>query len=170
QERGFDLKAIAMFAWIPFLAVDIGGITGGYLGKKLIDKGMSLNKSRKLVIWIGAVLVLAAMPAASTESAALALGLIAIAMFAIQFKASSMFTLPADLFPARDVGTVWGMYGAVGSFGGMVFSSLAGWTIDHYSWTPLFVAAGCMHIVSAILINVFVPRIELLHTDNPARA
>jgi ACS family hexuronate transporter-like MFS transporter len=169
-ERGFDLKAIALFAWIPFLAVDIGGITGGYLGKRLIDKGMSLNKSRKLVIWIGAVLVLAAMPAASTESAALALGLIAIAMFAIQFKASSMFALPADLFPARDVGTVWGMYGAVGSFGGMVFSSLAGWTIDHYSWTPLFVAAGCMHIVSAIVINVFVPRIELLHTANSARA
>jgi len=170
QERGFDLKAIAMFAWIPFLAVDIGGITGGYLGKRLIDKGMSLNKARKLVIWVGAVLVLAAMPAASTESAALALGLIAIAMFAIQFKASSMFTLPADLFPARDVGTVWGMYGAVGSFGGMAFSILAGWTIDHYSWTPLFVAAGCMHIVSAILINVFVPRIELLHTANSTRA
>jgi ACS family hexuronate transporter-like MFS transporter len=167
QERGFDLKAIAMFAWIPFLAVDIGGITGGYLGKKLIDKGFSLNKSRKLVIWIGAVLVLAAMPAATTESAALALALIAIAMFAIQFKASSMFTLPADLFPARDVGTIWGMYGAVGSLGGMVFSAVAGWTIDHYSWAPLFVAAACMHIVSAVLINIFIPRIEMLdmHSD-----
>jgi ACS family hexuronate transporter-like MFS transporter len=170
QERGFDLKDIALFAWIPFLAVDIGGITGGYLGKRLIEKGISLDKARKLVIWIGAVLVLAAMPAASTESAGLALGLIAIAMFAIQFKASSMFTLPADLFPARDVGTVWGMYGAVGSFGGMAFSSLAGWTIDHYSWTPLFVAAACMHIVSAILINVFIPRIKRLNTADPTRA
>ena len=170
QERGFDLKAIALFAWIPFLAVDIGGITGGYLGKILIDKGMSLDRSRKLVIWVGAVLVLAAMPAASTDSAGLALALIAVAMFAIQFKASSMFTLPADLFPARDVGTVWGMYGAVGSFGGMVFSSLAGWTIDNYSWTPLFVAAACMHIVSAALINVFVPRIELLTESRAARA
>jgi ACS family hexuronate transporter-like MFS transporter len=170
QERDFDLKAIAMFAWIPFLAVDIGGITGGYLGKRLIDKGMSLDKARKLVIWVGAVLVLAAMPAASTESAGMALALIAVAMFAIQFKASSMFTLPADLFPARDVGTVWGMYGAVGSFGGMAFSSLAGWTIDNYSWTPLFVAAACMHIVSAVLINLFVPRIELLTATQPARA
>jgi ACS family hexuronate transporter-like MFS transporter len=170
QERGFDLKAIAMFAWIPFLAVDIGGITGGYAGKKLIEKGFSLDRARKIVIWVGAVLVLAAMPAATTQSAGLALGLIAIAMFAIQFKASSMFTLPADLFPARDVGTVWGMYGAVGSFGGMAFSSLAGWTIDHYSWTPLFVAAACMHIVSAILINLFVPRIELLDTSNAAHA
>jgi ACS family hexuronate transporter-like MFS transporter len=170
QQRGYDLKAIALFAWIPFLAVDIGGITGGYIGKLLIDKGMSLDKSRKLVIWVGAVLVLAAMPAATTDSAGLALALIAVAMFAIQFKASSMFTLPADLFPARDVGTVWGMYGAVGSFGGMAFSSLAGWTIDNFSWTPLFVAVACMHIVSAVLVNVFVPRIELLPARPSARA
>jgi ACS family hexuronate transporter-like MFS transporter len=59
------------------------------------------------------------------------------------------------------------MYGAVGSLGGMVFSALAGWTIDNYSWAPLFVAAACMHIVSAVLINIFIPRIELLdmHSD-----
>lgn len=168
QERGFDLKAIALFAWIPFLAVDIGGITGGYVGKVLIEKGITLDRARKVVIWVGALLVLAAMPAATTESAGLALTLIAIAMFAIQFKASSMFTLPADLFPARDVGTVWGMYGAVGSFGGMAFSGIAGWTIDHYSWAPLFVAAACMHIVSAVLINLFVPRIELLVSTDDA--
>jgi sugar phosphate permease len=55
----------------------------------------------------------------------------------------------------------------VGSFGGMAFSSLAGWTIDHYSWTPLFVAVACMHLVSAALISIFVPRIELLsQTDH----
>jgi len=162
QERGFDLKDIALFAWIPFLAVDIGGITGGIAGKALMDRGVSLDRSRKIVIWVGAVLVLAAMPAATAESAGLALALIAVAMFAIQFKASSMFTLPADLFPARDVGTVWGLYGAVGSFGGMVFSSLAGWTIEHYSWAPLFVIAACMHLVSALLVNLFVPRIDLL--------
>jgi ACS family hexuronate transporter-like MFS transporter len=168
QVRGFDLKDIALFAWIPFLAVDIGGITGGYVGKEMIDKGFSLDKSRKTVIWVGAVLVLAALPAATTDSAGLALGLIAVAMFAIQFKASSMFTLPADMFPSTEVGTVWGLYGAVGSFGGMAFSALAGWTIDHYSWTPLFVAAALMHIVSAILINLFVPRIELLDTAGSA--
>lgn len=162
QERGFDLKDIALFAWIPFLAVDIGGITGGYVGKILIEKGFTVDRARKLVIWIGAILVLAALPAASAPSAGMALALIAVAMFAIQFKASSMFTLPADLFPPRDVGTIWGLYGAVGSFGGMAFSALAGWTIDNYSWTPLFVAAGLMHIVSAVLINIFVPRIELL--------
>ncbi len=170
QERGFDLKAIALFAWIPFLAVDVGGIAGGYAGKKMLDMGVTLDRARKSVIWVGALLVLAAMPAATTESAGLALALIAIAMFAIQFKASSMFTLPADLFPSRDVGTIWGMYGAVGSFGGAAFGYLTGWTIENYSWTPVFIVAACMHIVSALLINIFVPKIELLLPVQPADA
>ena len=167
-ERGFDLKDIALFAWIPFLAVDLGSISGGYLGKKLIDRGASVDQSRKIIIWLGALLVLAAMPAATTESAMLALTLISIAMFAIQFKASSMFTLPADLFPARDVGTIWGIYGAVGSFGGAAFGYITGWTIENYSWTPVFIAAACMHILSALLINIFVPKIQLLTQDSDA--
>lgn len=30
-ERGMDLKQIAMFAWLPFLAADIGSVASGYL-------------------------------------------------------------------------------------------------------------------------------------------
>ena len=63
EARGMNLRAIGFFAVIPFLAADIGSVAGGYTGKKLIDAGMSLDRSRKLVIWIGALLVLAAMPA-----------------------------------------------------------------------------------------------------------
>jgi hypothetical protein len=56
----------------------------------------------------------------------------------------------------------------VGSLGGMAFSGVAGWTIDNYSWAPLFVAAGCMHVVSAVLINIFLPRIALIDTRRHA--
>lgn len=160
--RGFNLGEIGLFAIVVFGAADIGSFVGGYSGKKLMDRGMTLDRARKTVLWVGALLVLAAMPAASTESAWEAVALIALAMFAIQVKASSMFTLPADLFPARDVGTIWGIYGAVGSAGAGLFQYIAGWTIENYSWTPIFVAAACMHIVSAVLINIFVPRIALL--------
>lgn len=162
SQRGFDLTDIALFAWIPFLAVDIGGLAGGWLGKVFVDRGASIDQARKRVIWIGALLVPASLPAVAAESWVVALALIAVAMFAIQFKASSLFAVPADLFPARDVGTIWGLFGAVGSFGGMAFSGLAGWTIDQYSWTPLFVAVALMHIVSAALVNGFIPRIERL--------
>ena len=168
EARGMNLRDIGLFAIITFGAADIGSVVGGYTGKKLMDGGVSLDRARKIVIWVGALLVLAAMPAAGTDSVGLAIGLIAIAMFAIQFKASSMFTLPADLFASRDVGTVWGIYGAVGSFGGAAFGYITGVVVENYSWTPIFVAAALMHIVSAVLINIFVPRIGLLERRESA--
>lgn len=170
NERGFNLTDIALFAWIPFLAVDLGGLAGGWWGKHMMERGLSLDSARKRVIWVGALLVPAALPAVTAESWVVALALIAVAMFAIQFKASSLFAVPADLFPARDVGTIWGLFGAIGSFGGMAFSWLAGWTIDHYSWAPLFAAVAGMHIVSALLVNVFIPRIELISAERRAYA
>ncbi len=164
SERGFNIIEIGLFAWIPFLAADLGSLAGGWAGQNLMRRGMSLDRARKWVIWVGALMVPLALPAATTDSPALAIALIAGAMFAIQVKASSLFALPADLFPARDVATVWGLYGAVGSFGGMAFNALVGWTIDHYSYLPVFFAVAVMHIVSAVLINLLVPRIEMLGT------
>ena len=162
SQRGFNIIEIGLFAWIPFLAADLGSLAGGWAGQSMIRRGMSLNAARKWVIWVGALMVPLALPAVTTESTSMAIAVIAGAMFAIQVKASSLFALPADLFPARDVATVWGLYGAVGSFGAMAFNALVGWTIDQYSYFPVFVAVAVMHIVSAVLINIFVPRIEML--------
>jgi len=162
QERGFDLRAIALFAIIPFLAADVGSLFGGWLGARLIKRGMSVNASRKWVIWLGALIIPCALPAALTDSAAVALALIGIAMFAIQMKASSLFTVPADLFPARDVATIWGLFGAVGSFGGMLFVAFSGWVTEHYSYVPVFAAVGVMHIVSAAIVMLMIPKIGIL--------
>ena len=167
SERGFNIIEIGLFAWIPFLAADLGSLAGGWAGQSLIRRGMSLNAARKWVIWVGALMVPLALPAATTDSTGMAIALIAGAMFAIQVKASSLFALPADLFPARDVATVWGLYGAIGSFGAMAFNAVVGWTIDQYSYFPVFVMVAVMHIVSALLINLFVPRIEMLGAANP---
>jgi ACS family hexuronate transporter-like MFS transporter len=162
QERGFDMRQIAYMAWIPFLAADLGSLFGGWLGTFLIRRGMTVNASRKWLIWIGALLIPCALPAVIVESAYLAIALIGIAMFAIQVKASSLFTVPADLFPSRDVATIWGLFGAVGSFGGMLFIAVAGWVSEHLSYTPIFAAVGLMHIVSALIVMWLIPNIKLI--------
>jgi MFS transporter, ACS family, hexuronate transporter len=173
NERGMDIKAIGLFAWIPFVAADLGSLSGGWAGKKLIDNGMSLDAARKLIIWIGALLVLAIVPAANTESTATFIGLICIGLFAIQFKSSNLFTLPADMFPAKEVATIWGIFGAAGSLGGALFQSQVGVLIDTFSYQPVFLAVGSMHIVSALAVMIFIPRIARLgpairqrHSDN----
>ena len=57
SERGFNIIEIGLFAWIPFLAADLGSLAGGWAGQHLIRRGMSLNAARKGVIWVGALMV-----------------------------------------------------------------------------------------------------------------
>jgi len=162
QERGFDMQALAFSVALPFVAADVGSLFGGWLGTRLIRAGWTIDAARKVIIWVAALMVPCALLAVLVDSAVVAIGLICVAMFAIQVKASSHFTIPADLFPAKDVATIWGLFGAVGSLGGGLFVAAVGWVTEHYSYTPIFVAVGVMHIVSAIIIMLMIPKIKQL--------
>jgi len=160
QERGFDMKALAFSVALPFIAADVGSLFGGWMGTRLIRAGWTVDAARKVIIWVAALLVPCALLAVLADSVVVAIGLICVAMFAIQVKASSHFTIPADLFPAKDVATIWGLFGAVGSLGGTLFVAAAGWVTEHYSYTPIFAAVGVMHIVSAAIIMIMIPDIK----------
>jgi ACS family hexuronate transporter-like MFS transporter len=162
QARGFGIAQIAAFAWMPFLAADAGSFAGGWAGRWLIGAGVDLNAARKRLIWAGALLVPLALPAVVVDSAVVALALTGMAMFAIQFKAANLFALPADLFPARQVGSVWGLFGAVGSLGGMAFVAAVGFVSEHYSYGPVFWAVGVTQLLSAAFVSWLIPRIEPL--------
>ncbi|HHQ14861.1 MAG TPA: MFS transporter, partial [Chromatiales bacterium] len=162
QERGFDIKQIALFAWMPYLAADLGSVGGGWLGRQLIRGGMSLDRSRKQIIWGGALMVLTALPVAGVQSPYAAIALIAVAMFSIQAKAANLFALPTDLYPANAVGKSWGLFGAVGAFGGMVFEGVAGWATDQVGYAPVFVAVAVTQLLSAAFVSLLIPKIRML--------
>ena len=162
--RGFDLRGIAMFAWLPWVAADLGALTGGGLSSWLVARGRTINFARKAVIWLGATMVLVTIPAVQVESAYLALALICFGLFAIQIKGSVFFTLPTDLFPAAKVATVWGVFGAVGSLGGSVLGIIAGNMIATSGYTSVFIMIAFLHLVSATLLQLFVPNIRQLET------
>jgi ACS family hexuronate transporter-like MFS transporter len=161
--RGFDLRAIALFAWLPWVAADLGALVGGSLSSSMVTRGYSINRARKTVIWIGAVLfALAVVPAYYTQSSALALGLICFGLFSIQIKGAVFFTLPTDLFPADRVATVWGVFGAVGSLGGSLLGLLAGFMIQEAGYESVFLLIASLHLISAMLLQIFVPKIALV--------
>ncbi len=158
--RGFGLKEIAWAAAIPFVFADLGSLLGGYSGQRLIRNGWSVDASRKTMIWIGALFVPLALPAVYVDSAGLAVLLMGLGIFGIQVKSASLFAVPADIFPPTAVATVWGASGAAGSLAAAFSQPVIGWTIDKYSYEPVFVAVALMHIVSAACIMLLVRRIE----------
>jgi MFS transporter, ACS family, aldohexuronate transporter len=53
--RGMNIKEIALFAWLPSLAADIGGILGGYLPPFFMEYfKMSVLNSRLAGVVVGA--------------------------------------------------------------------------------------------------------------------
>lgn len=158
--RGFGLKEIAWAAAIPFVFADLGSLAGGYVGQRLIRSGWSVDASRKAMIWAGALLVPLALPAVYVNSAVLAVLLMGLGIFGIQVKSASLFAVPADIFPSTAVATVWGASGAAGSLAAAFSQPVIGWTIDRYSYEPVFVAVALMHVVSAACVMLLVRRIE----------
>jgi MFS transporter, ACS family, hexuronate transporter len=152
--RGFSLKQIGMFAWLPFVAADAGSLLGGWLSGHFIARGWTTDKARKAVIVGGALFMLAGIPAALAGSAIAALAFIALVTFGFQSWINNVQTMPSDLFPARAVASVAGLGGVGAGAGAVLFTLATGWVVDHFSYTPILVAAGLLPVLGTTTLFV----------------
>ena len=119
--RHLNIKQIGYYAWIPYALAGAGSLFGGWFSGYLIRRGWSVASSRKLCLGIAASLLPASL-LITASPVALAIVFFSMAMFGHQFWSTIMQTLAADLFPPEAVGSVTGLVGASGSFGGMLFN------------------------------------------------
>jgi len=161
--RGFDTKQIGYFAWIPYAFAGAGSLSAGLASSWLLRGSSSLDRTRKIILTASAAL----LPTALFISAApvqYAIVFFSTVMFGHQCFSAIMQTLPADLFPSRVVGSVGGLLGCAGAFGGMISNSLAGRFIGDYGYGPTFFIAGLLHPLALVVIYLTVRRIAPLPT------
>jgi ACS family hexuronate transporter-like MFS transporter len=163
EARGLNLKQIGAYGWIPYAAVVVGNVVGGLLPGYLLRKGFSLTLTRKGMAAGAAFLMPVTIMAARVDTPGAAIGLIALAVLLAWIWATTLFTLPADLFPPNLVGSVYGLSGFAGSLGAVVFMPVVGWVVDHFSYTPMFTLVGLLHPTAAIIILVTIPRVTALN-------
>lgn len=159
--RGFSLKQIALSAWVPFVAADIGNFTGGWISGYCIRKGMSVIQSRRWVCIVSCLPILAGIPAGSVHNPYLALSLISFALWGYASWSTIGLTLPSDLFPQDVVATVTGMSGLVAGLASTVFTILIGNVVDRFSYGPVFIAAGLLPVVATLSVVALIrpPRV-----------
>jgi ACS family hexuronate transporter-like MFS transporter len=150
--RGFDLKRIGMFAWLPFVAADAGSLLGGWLSGHLIARGCSANTARKAVIVSGAFFMAAGIPAALTHSAIVALAFISVVTFGFQSWINNVQTMPSDFFPQQAVASVAGLGGVGAGIGAILFILTTGWVVDHFSYTPILIVAGLLPLLGTMVL------------------
>lgn len=151
--RGMDLKGIAAFAWLPFLAADVGSIVGGYYAPWLMKRfNVSLLTSRKIVVTTGAVCMIGPACIGLAGSTGLAIALFCVGGFAHQLLNGSLMTLSADLFDRRVVATATGMAGSAAWIGGLGFSLIVGALADTIGYSPLFVCLAVFDVIGATVL------------------
>ncbi|OYX81821.1 MAG: MFS transporter [Brevundimonas sp. 32-68-21] len=150
--RGFDLAQIAMFAWLPFVAADLGCLFGPTLALFLQKRGLSLINARRSAFTVGALLMIGVGFVGFVDSPYLAILLLCLGGFAHQTLSVTVITMSSDLFRRNEVATVTGMAGTCGNFGVLVFSLLIGSLVATVGYTPFFVALAILDLIGAVLL------------------
>jgi MFS transporter, ACS family, aldohexuronate transporter len=151
--RHFDLKQIALFAWLPFLAADVGCLTGGTISMTLQKRfGVRLINARRGAFTVGACLMVGVAFAGVVRSPYVAVALLSLAGFAHQTLSVTVITMASDLFRRNEVATVAGMAGTCGNAGVLLFSLLMGTLVTTIGYTPFFVGLAALDLLGALIL------------------
>jgi ACS family hexuronate transporter-like MFS transporter len=152
-ERHMNIKEVALFAWLPFLAADIGCVLGGYLSP-LFHKycKVSLFTSRKMVMLFGCSCMIGPACIGLVESPYTAIALLCVGGFAHQTLSGALYSITSDSFGKNEVGTATGLGGMFGFLGAAAFTMVFGVMVTKVGYAPLFVVLAIFDIVAAIII------------------
>ena len=162
--RGFDIKHVSYYAWIPYAASGVGSFLGGWFSSRLLQRGSTLDRARKLALGLSAAFmpVVMLVPLVRVE---LAIVLFSIAFFCQQSWSGLIMTVPADIFPLSAVGTVSGLVGFGGAIGGAIFGVVAGSLLGHgFGYGTLFAMVGAFHLIGFAAILLFAGTIRPLRS------
>jgi MFS transporter, ACS family, hexuronate transporter len=162
--KNFGIKGTALIPYLTvvYLIADVGSVGGGYLSSALIKRGWAVNRARKLALFVFAAMMPLVAIAHYTSSAWTAVIMIGIAAGAHQGWSANLFTLPADLFPKKAVGSVVGIGSCAGALGGIMLPLYIGKVLDANPsyYLPMFIIAGVTYVLAWGAIHLLVPKME----------
>lgn len=164
DQHGFTLQQLGRLLWAPYLLMAIGTLVGGWLPELMVHRGKTINYSRKLIMGICSVIILASSFVIASQSSKL---IILVALGTLMFCHGSWgnITLPAESFRGQIIGTVAGMGGLLGGIAGIAGQYMLGDIIPRYGYRQIFVVAGCMYGVAFLIVCLCIPRLGEMNNE-----
>jgi ACS family hexuronate transporter-like MFS transporter len=162
EVHSLSLDAIGQILWIPFLALGLANILGGWISDLVFIKTSSVNLSRKIIMGIAAALTIPIVSVGFLHSYVLILALMALAFFAHGLWITNYITSIGDVFGKQVTSTVVGLSGSAGAVSSLVLNPIIGFVITRFSYSPLWWYAGLMYPLAFLFLLKFIPRIETL--------
>ena len=141
---GFDVKQIGLYAWVPYVGAAAGSVFGGWLAGALLDRGWNVDKTRKLIITIGGIIMLPTLIATAYAATPLAAVLLmAVILFGFQISIGNIQTLPSDFFSGESVGSLAGAGGTAAVVGVLITTWIVP-AITKTSYVPFFLLGASL--------------------------
>jgi MFS transporter, ACS family, hexuronate transporter len=155
--RGFDIKGVGTFAWIPPAAAGIGCLLGGWFSSYLVRRQFPVGTARKVALGVSAA-VMPCIVLVPHVAVSWAIALFSVAYFGQQSWSTLVMVLPTDLFPSSVVGSIAGLIGFGGAMGGIAFGQLVGYLLDRgFGYGLVFPLAGSLHVIAFLVILLAIP-------------
>ena len=153
--RGLSLLETGWVLTIPYIALDIGYVSGGWGSGRLVRRGWTTQKAKLAVMLVGMVLMLGAIPAAFAGQVWQAVMFISLATMGHGIWFANMLTMPSDITPVGQVASVYGITALGGALGGIISTELTGIIADKFdSFTPALVVAGFLPVVATAVLKL----------------
>ena len=139
-----------------------GALFGGWLARFLLEKGRTVDYTRKMTITLGGVIMLPALLLTATAATPVAaIALISVILFGFQTAIGNIQTLPSDFFSGKSVGSLAGVGGAAAVAGVLITTEAIPRIVDASgSFAPAFIWGAALVPLAVISVWVFGGRIR----------
>src|SRR6185312_13144782 len=168
--RHFDLKQIALFAWMPFLAADFGCLCGGTIAMLLQKFGVGLINARRGAFTFGACLMTGMAFVGFVQNPYAAVALLSLGGFAHQTLSVTVITMSSDLFKRNEVATVAGLAGTFGNAGLLFFNLIIGSLVTSIGYAPFFIGLAALDLIGTAVLWILVRENKQFAQLEPAHA
>ncbi len=160
---GMDVKTIGIYGWVPYVGAMVGAWFGGLLAQNRIKVGWSVDKTRKLVITLGCLIMLPTLLMMSNPGGpTTAVLLMAVILFGFQTAIGNVQTLPSDFYGKKTIGTLAGFAGMAAKLGAVGLTSLVPILTLGGNYTPVFIIGAGLALIALAAIWILCPKIEPL--------
>ncbi|MGO1309567.1 MAG: MFS transporter, partial [Kluyvera intermedia] len=137
----------------PMMFADVGCVLGGY-HPPLFQRwfGVNLIVTRKMVVTMGALLMIGPGLIGLFTSPYIAIALLCLGGFAHQSLSGALITLSSDVFGRNEVATANGLTGMAAWMASTMFALVVGALADTIGFSPLFAVLAIFDLLGALVI------------------
>ena len=158
EKSGLTLAQIGMVGWIPFLAADLGGIGSAAWSDRLVRRGITPLRARKIMLATVAACAPLCALTPHLPHPAVTLALFSVVGAVCLSWLFSLSVVIAETFPTGNVGSVMGIAAGFGATGAIIFNTYVGQVMQTVGSSRIFAVMALLHPVAAVVMWTMVRR------------